>query len=68
MLIVLYYGHENAPVLEKNLEYEDLREENKLNIHSVTDNTAWISRIIGANSKRIGKRVECGLSDAEHAY
>jgi hypothetical protein len=52
-LIVLYYGHENAPILKNKLEYEDLRERNGLNCQWATHNTPLISRIIGVNLKRI---------------
>ena len=52
-LIVPCCGHVNAPILKNKLEYEDLREGNDLNIHSVNHNTPLISRIIVYNLKCI---------------
>jgi hypothetical protein len=61
-------GHANAPILKNKLEYVDLCKGNGLNCQWATHNTALISRIVGINKKRIWKRVQRRLSDAEHAY
>ena len=57
-LIVLCYGHVNASILQKELDYEYLRERSDLNIHLATHNTALISRFIGVGLKPTRNRVK----------